>query len=118
MTRSGTGTLALAALLATAPAFAQDGNLVVLRIADPPATNAMVLEATTGPLNVTWGQPAALFKAGEYRVHVADFDANGDGVLTRSEVPGNHALQYEFHIVDDDGNGRVTDAELQADHWQ
>ncbi len=50
--------------------------------------------------------------ASDYRVKVADIDANGDGVVTKSEVPADHALSFEFRLVDTDRNGRITDEEL------
>jgi hypothetical protein len=109
--------LALALGLVAVPALAQEGRVVARLVPDAPR-HATTVASTTGPLEVSWGQPVALYKAREYRVHVADFDADGDGALTRVEVPARHALQYEFHVVDHDGDGRITDAELRADHWQ
>ena len=50
--------------------------------------------------------------ASDYRVKVADIDANGDGVVTKKEVPADHALFFEFKLVDTDRNGRITDEEL------
>ena len=69
------------------------------------------LEATTGPVTVKSVQPP-IGNAGDYQVKVADIDANGDGVVSKKEVPSNHALYFEFRLVDTDRNGRITDEEL------
>lgn len=74
------------------------------------------IQATTGPVTVRWGQPEVLAKANEYHVQVSDFDANADGLLSRAEIPGMHALQYEFHVVDSNNNGYLSAAELV--NWQ
>jgi len=74
------------------------------------------IQATTGPVIVRWGQPEVLAKANEYHVQVSDFDANADGLLSRAEIPGMHALQYEFHVVDSNSNGYLSAAELV--NWQ
>lgn len=69
------------------------------------------LEADTGPVTVKSVQPP-IANASDYQVKVADIDANGDGVVSRTEVPVNHALYFEFRLVDTDRNGRITDEEL------
>lgn len=74
----------------------------------PPETT---FEASTGPVTVKSVQPP-LANASDYRVKVADIDANGDGVVTPDEVPANHALQFEFRLVDADHNGRISEQEL------
>ncbi len=97
------------ALIAFTPgAFAQVAN----------TAETVQVEATTGPVTVTSHQPEALAKASEYHVNIADFDTNGDGQLSRREVPSTHALTYEFHIVDRNHNGFITDAELAAGNWK
>ncbi|MEL1265564.1 EF-hand domain-containing protein [Pseudoxanthomonas putridarboris] len=70
------------------------------------------LQAGTGPVIVNWGQPQALSNAADYRVTVADLDADGDGVLTRDEIPESHALYSEFRLVDSNRDGRITPEEL------
>lgn len=80
-------------------------------LAQSAPTDAVQLEAPTGPVTVNSVQPP-LAKASEYQVKVADIDANGDGVVSKREVPTNHALYFEFRLVDTDHNGRVTDQEL------
>jgi hypothetical protein len=91
------------------PAAAQQGILV------PHVTR---LQAQTGPVTVYWGQPSTLVKAPEHHVRVADLDRNGDGRISRQELPRNHALSYEFHLVDHNYDGYITDAELAASNWQ
>ncbi len=74
--------------------------------------NSTIIQAESGPVIVTWGQPATLFKANEYQVRISDFDSDGDGRLTRQEVPSDHALQYEFHVADSNNDGVLTANEL------
>ena len=75
------------------------------------ATGEAQIEATTGPVTVKSVQPP-IGNASDYQVKVADIDANGDGVVTKKEVPADHALFFEFKLVDTDRNGRITDEEL------
>lgn len=87
------------ALLA-APAMAQESESVQI-------------QAERGPVTVVSHQ-GPLPNADEYQVKVADLDANGDGRLSKSEVPKDHALWFEWHLVDTNRDGVVTDAELSA----
>ncbi len=73
--------------------------------------NTTHFDTTAGPLTVTWGQPA-LAKESEYHVNIADWDRNGDGQLSRAEIPVGHALQYEFKVVDSNHNGYLSAQEL------
>ena len=97
------------ALLALSP-------LALAQQAEMPApgmqTHVTHLQTTTGPVTVRWGQPEVLAKANEYHVQIGDFDSNGDGQLSRAEIPDTHALQYEFKVVDRDKNGYLSAAEL------
>lgn len=80
------------------------------------ATGARVdFEAIRGPVTVVSVQPP-LANADDYRATVAQLDRNGDGFVTRQEVPLSHALAFEFELVDTDRNGRVTQAELS--NWK
>ncbi|MGX5730628.1 hypothetical protein ACWKWK_08845 [Pseudoxanthomonas beigongshangi] len=72
------------------------------------------LQEQSGPVTVRWGQPEALPNAADYRVTIGDLDRNGDGVLTRDEVPEGHALSSEFKLVDSNRDGRITAQELAA----
>jgi len=76
------------------------------------------IEATTGPVTVTSSQPATLANASDYKVRISDLDTNGDGRLSRREIPATHALTYEFHLVDRDHNGYITNAELEKANWR
>jgi hypothetical protein len=80
----------------------------------PPGRNVSVvtLEAPTGPVIVRSWMPEALPNAADYRVEVADLDGNGDGSITRREVPQGHALESEFMLVDRNRDGRISEAEL------
>lgn len=71
-------------------------------------------DAAGSPVTVNYGQPAGLSNARDYQVTVADLDKNGDGVITRDEVPESHALSSEFRLVDANHDGRITAAELAA----
>jgi hypothetical protein len=42
----------------------------------------------------------------------SDFDRNGDGRLTRAEIPADHALQYEFHVADRNNDHYLSAEEL------
>lgn len=71
-------------------------------------------DAAGSPVTVNYGQPTALSNARDYQVTVADLDSNGDGVISRAEVPESHALSSEFKLVDANHDGRITAAELAA----
>lgn len=68
-------------------------------------------EASTGPVTVVSVQPP-LPNADDYRITIADLDLDGDGELSRKEVPADQALAAEFGLVDRDRNGRITATEL------
>lgn len=76
------------------------------------------IQATTGPVTVTSSQPATLANASDYKVRISDLDTNGDGQLSRREIPASHALTHEFHLVDRNHNGYITDAELEKANWR
>ena len=80
-------------------------------LAQDTPTGTAQIEASTGPVTVQSVQPP-IPNASDYQVKVADIDATGDGVVSKKEVPTNHALFFEFRLVDTDRNGRVTDEEL------
>jgi hypothetical protein len=81
-------------------------------------THTTQFNAHTGPVTLFFGQPAALANASDYRVKVVDFDRNGDGRISRREIPPFHALNFEFHLVDHDHDGYLTDEELRRSNWQ
>lgn len=82
----------------------------------PPGRHSVQLQDPRGPVTLTWGQPQTVPNISDYRVRVADLDANGDGVLTRDEVPESHALSSEFRLVDRNRDGRITPEELE--NWR
>lgn len=82
----------------------------------PPGFRTMTMQTPQGPVTVQWGQPATLPNAADYKATVEQLDANGDGVITRDEVPEQHALASEFRLVDRNHDGRITAEELS--HWQ
>ena len=86
--------------LAATPALAQEKETVRL-------------QTESGPVIVVSHQ-GTLPDAEEYDVTVAELDANGDGRISKSEVPKDHALYFEWHLVDDNHDGVVTEAELNT----
>ncbi len=100
---------ALAALLLSTAAWAaaQEASSP-----PPPAAQSTQIDGADGPVTVRWGQSETVPNAADYRAKVADLDQNGDGLLTRSEVPATHALSSEFSLVDRNRDGRITAAEL------
>ena len=89
---------------------------VIAQVAD--TSEATQVQASTGPVTVISHQPEVLAKASDYHVSIADFDGNGDGMLSRREIPSGHALTFEFHLVDRNHNGYITAAELEAANWK
>lgn len=73
------------------------------------------IEAPRGPVTVVSVQPP-IPNADDYRATVAQLDGNGDGVVVRSEIPADHALAFEFELVDTDRNRRITQVELS--NWK
>ena len=96
-----TAPLACLVLLAAGPALAQNVE------SGPQAS----FEAQTGPVTVVSVQPP-LPNASHYAVKVADLDSNGDQRLSPAEVPDDHALHFEWTLVDRNRDGYVTDDEL------
>jgi len=70
------------------------------------------IEASTGPVTVTSHQPSTLPNASDYAVQISDLDTNGDGRLSRREIPATHALTFEFRLVDRNHDGYITASEL------
>ena len=94
---------AFALLIATSPTvFAQTAN----------TSESTKIEASTGPVTVTSSQSSMLPNSSDYAVQISDLDKNGDGRLSRREIPSTHALSYEFHLVDRNHNGYITAKEL------
>ena len=85
-------------------------------VAPSAGDRSVTLQESSGPVTVTWGQPRTLANAADYQTKVVDLDRNGDGVLTRAEVPPAHALNSEFKLVDRNHDGRITAVELQ--NWR
>jgi len=90
--------------------------VALAQVAD--TSESVKIEATTGPVTATSSQPAELAKASDYKVKISDFDSNGDGRLSRREIPAGHALSFEFHLVDRNHNGYITAAELDKANWR
>jgi len=83
---------------------------------DTMPTRTVAFEAPTGPVTVHSGPAIALPNAADYQVRISDLDRNGDGFLSRAEVPASHALTSEFKLVDRNHDGRISATELQ--NWR
>lgn len=99
--------LATGAVASVPPAPMSNGSM---------PTRTVAFEAPTGPVIVRSGPAIALPNAADYQVQVADLDRNGDGRLSRVEVPLDHALASEFKLVDRNHDGLISAAELQ--NWR
>ncbi|WDS37506.1 EF-hand domain-containing protein [Pseudoxanthomonas sp.] len=78
----------------------------------PQGFKTVTVQTPQGPVTVNWGQENTLANASDYKVTVEQLDKNGDGVITRDEVPENHALSSEFRLVDKNHDGKITAEEL------
>lgn len=70
------------------------------------------IQAATGPVTVNSSQSTTLPNASDYAVQISDLDRNGDGRLSRREIPATHALTFEFRLVDRNHDGYITATEL------
>lgn len=50
----------------------------------------------------------------DYRISFEALDANGDGVIDRTEARAHPLLDAEFRAVDTDGDGRLSRQELRG----
>jgi hypothetical protein len=111
--------LALAALLAAAPAMAQTtaGNAVIIvpEAAGRECHSTTIDDSGSGTVIVRWGQRAEF---GGCRITVSDFDTDRNGRISADEVPPAHSLGRAFSSLDLDQDGYIDDPELQAGHWQ
>lgn len=111
------------ALLATAAAAMAMLSLPVL--AQQPATGSQEAAQAQAKVEFSRGNqeitvrsvmPPQVANASDYQVSFDDLDTEGRGYITRDQVPEEHALYHEFHLVDRDRNGRITREELQ--NWR
>ncbi|MGH8051700.1 MAG: hypothetical protein ACREPB_13660 [Arenimonas sp.] len=94
--------LAILTIAVSLGVFAQTAN----------TSESTQIQASTGLVTVTSSQSATLPNASDYAVQISDLDTNGDGRLSRREIPATHALSTEFRLVDRDHNGYITAKEL------
>lgn len=111
------------ALLATAAAALAMLSFPLL--AQQPSTGTPQSERVQSQVEFTRGNeevtvrsvmPPQVSNASDYQVSFDDLDTEGRGYITREQVPQEHALYHEFHLVDRDRNGRITREELQ--NWR
>lgn len=90
---------ALAALLTSAAAFAQDPQPTPPEQATPPADQAQPVDATLA----TEGQIPEF----------TTLDTNGDGYVSKDEAKANATLAAKWDELDADKNGALSSAEYQ-----
>jgi hypothetical protein len=78
-----------------------------------PAAPMSPRPAVVGNDNVTFTDHPGNSVSSNYNIDFEAMDANGDGVIVRSEGRGNADLMREFHVVDSDHNGRLTRTEMK-----
>lgn len=80
----------------------------------PPAAPAAPMAPPGSPVTVREQQPDSI--SSNYKVDYAALDKNGNGSVSRAEVraSGNDDLAREFHVVDGNHDGRLTEAELKG----
>jgi Ca2+-binding EF-hand superfamily protein len=96
----------------TGPGWSQLAFAKIDTNADGAVTLAEITAHKTTRFATADADGNGLLDAGERagaRGNVAHFDANGDGNLTLAEVTARNPL---FDLADQDGNGRVTEAEF------
>ncbi|SMR83112.1 MULTISPECIES: hypothetical protein [Stenotrophomonas] len=62
------------------------------------------------PVTVRSVAPASV--VGQYRIHFAELDVNGDGFISREEAQVNPALADEFNALDVKRRGKLDRADL------
>ena len=116
--------LLLTILLASVPAIAQHGPSTRAEPAagphrrrDPPATAGCGPgqrqrrdSAAGGEVTVRSLEPSSV--VGQYRVHFAALDVNGDGFISREEAQANPALADEFNSLDRRHRGKLDRTDL------
>ena len=94
--------LSLPLSLLAASAWAQESTLPY----------AKQLQTAAGPVTVRWGQPAQSPSIEKYRAQIAALDKNGDGRLSRDELPAGDELKGKFKLVDQNHDGGLSAEEL------
>ncbi|MET0654851.1 MAG: hypothetical protein ABWX88_04255 [Pseudoxanthomonas sp.] len=74
------------------------------------------VRTATGPVTVSWGQPAESPNVAKHRAQIAARDANGDGRLNRNELPDGDELKDKFKLVDQNHDGGLSAEELANWH--
>ena len=79
-----------------------------------PAAPAAPMPPPGSPVTVREQQPDSI--SSNYKVGYAALDKNGNGSVSRAEVraSGNDDLAREFHVVDGNHDGRLTEAEMKG----
>ena len=80
----------------------------------PPAPPAAPMAPPGSPVTVREQQPDSI--SSNYKVDYAALDKNGNGSVSRGEVraSGNDDMVREFHVVDGNHDGRLTEAEMKG----
>lgn len=119
-------TVLLLLLLAAGPAFAQQGRPAaqsqplrddagVVRAQPLSAgrvTGSADIVVAPGETPVTVRSLTPSSSAGQYRIHFADLDVDGDGFISRDEAQANPSLADEFISLDVKRRGKLDRADL------
>jgi hypothetical protein len=79
-----------------------------------PPTTGEIPPPAAGPVTVQSHEPDSV--SSNYKVDFSALDKNGDGNVSRAEVraSGNEDLMREFHVVDANHHGRLTQEEMKG----
>ena len=94
--------LSLPILLVAGPAWTQESTL----------PHAKQVQTAAGPVTVRWGQPAQSPSIEKYRAQIVALDKNGDGRLSRDELPIGDELKEKFKLIDQNHDGGLSAEEL------
>lgn len=108
----------LSGMLATGCAGSPDSEQAAMEAATAPASTSADAGMQQPPATSGDAAPAAATMSPAIPTDTgrsfADMDVNRDGSLTRDEVVNNEMLSRHFAQVDMDGNGKLSQAEVDA----
>lgn len=75
--------------------------------------NQVQLRGSAGQTVTIRSRPGSIDPS-RYDIDFSQFDRNGDGRISRSEVPSGHPLHSEFHVADSNHDGSLTRQEASG----
>lgn len=75
-------------------------------------TGSVDIRVPLGETPVTVRSVAPASVVGQYRIHFAELDVNGDGFISRDEAQANPALADEFNALDVKHRGKLDRTDL------